>query len=394
MSNRSNTMNKTDDFLTISRVPIIFWILLVYVVALLLQFVNQIKLLESLFFTAIFSLHAFMHWFSYKFKEKAVWYYLALQGSLVFTAAIILPKGAPVVLIGLLTLLIAQSIVKLQSIFKVFLTFILYYGVYCLFIVRVYGLSELPLFILILFFILVIVIFYSVIYSREVKTRIRMEYYLKELELAYERVEELTLLNERQRMARDLHDTLAQGVAGLVMQMEALDAYLIKNDIEKSRHIVQMSMQQARNTLKEARQSIDSLRSYSQENKDFSQAVLKMIDEFKNFSTLEVSEQVEDKIYIPSIVSTHCLFILSECLTNIVKHANAQTVFVTLMITDNRLILKIKDDGIGFNVERKSQLIKNYGILGLQERVRLLNGDLEIKSTIALGTEVIIRIPI
>lgn len=78
----------------------------------------------------------------------------------------------------------------------------------------------------------------------------------------------------------------------------------------------------------------------------------------------------------------------------IVKHANAQTVSVIVVVTDNRLILKVKDDGVGFDVDKKSHLIKNYGILGLQERVRLLNGDLEMRSTIAFGTEIIVRIPI
>lgn len=90
MSKCSNTMSKTDDFLTISRAPIIFWILLVYIVALFLQFINQIKFLESILFTSIFILYAFMHWFSFKFKGTAIWHYLVFQGSLIFIAAFLL----------------------------------------------------------------------------------------------------------------------------------------------------------------------------------------------------------------------------------------------------------------------------------------------------------------
>lgn len=72
MSKCSNTMGKTDDLLTISRAPIIFWNLLAYIVALFLQFVNQIKFLESILFTSIFILYALIHWFSFKFKGTAI----------------------------------------------------------------------------------------------------------------------------------------------------------------------------------------------------------------------------------------------------------------------------------------------------------------------------------
>lgn len=94
MSKCSNTMGKTDDLLTISRAPIIFWNLLAYIVALFLQFVNQIKFLESILFTSIFILYALIHWFSFKFKGTAIQYYLVFQGSLIFIAAFLLPKGA------------------------------------------------------------------------------------------------------------------------------------------------------------------------------------------------------------------------------------------------------------------------------------------------------------
>lgn len=394
MGKYSVGVSEIDDLLTTSRVPVIFWIILVYVVAILVQFINDIALLESSIFTFVLLIHAFLHWIAYRFKEYMNWYYLLIQGILVFSAAFLLPKGAPVILIGLLTLLIAQSITKLQNLYKVFLVFILYYSIYCVSIASIYGLNELPLFILILFFILIIVIVYSVIYSRQVRTRIRMEYYLVELKLAHERVEELTLLNERQRMARDLHDTLAQGVAGLVMQLEALDAHLAKKNIEKSRHIVHMSMEQARNTLRDARKSIDDLRASSHEYEDFHRALIKMIDEFEKFSSLRVSDKIDQGIQMSNMATEHCLFILSECLTNIVKHAYAQEVWVIVTSKENEMVMKIKDNGIGFDLEKSSKRSGSYGMLGLNERVRLLNGELKIESVPSKGTEVTVRVPI
>lgn len=102
----------------------------------------------------------------------------------------------------------------------------LLYGLFCVAIGINYGLDDLPLLIPVLFIILSIIIFYTVLYNRQVNERQRMGYFLRELEQAHQKVEELTLSNERQRMARDLHDTLAQGLAGLIMQLEAVDAYL------------------------------------------------------------------------------------------------------------------------------------------------------------------------
>ena len=386
--------SKTDDLLTTSRTPVIFWIILVYIAALVLQYIEDFALLESVIFTLILGIHIFLHWMAHKFHGYMNWYYLIVQGALIFFAAFLLPDGSPVILIGLLTLLIAQSITKLQSVLKVFFIFILYYSVYCVFIVSKYGVNELPLFILVLFIILIIVVVYSVIYSRQVKTRIRMEYYLKELELAHQRVEELALLNERQRMARDLHDTLAQGLAGLVMQLEALDAHLAKSNVEKSRSIVHKSMRQARETLRDARKAIDDLRATSSEYEDFDQGVRNIIDEFKEFSELQVEEKIVEGIHLSSLATEHCLFILSECLTNIVKHAFAKEVHVLLSTTENELILKIKDDGIGFNPEKSNRQPGKYGLLGLKERVRLLKGELTIESIPAEGTEVTVIVPI
>lgn len=391
---RMESFSKTDDLLTTSRTPVIFWIVLVYIAALVLQYIEDFALLKSVVFTSLIGIHIYLHWIAHKFYGYMNWYYLIVQGALIFFAAFLLPDGSPVILIGLLTLLIAQSITKLQSVLKVFIIFILYYSIYCVFIVSKYGVNELPLFILVLFFILIIVVVYSVIYSRQVKTRIRMEYYLKELELAHQKVEELALLNERQRMARDLHDTLAQGLAGLVMQLEALDAHLAKSNVEKSRSIVHKSMRQARETLRNARKAIDDLRAASSEYENFDQGVRNIIDEFKEFSELHVKEEMDEGIHLSSLTTEHCLFILSECLTNIVKHAFAKEVHVRVTTTENELVLKVKDDGIGFSPEKSSRQTGKYGLLGLKERVRLLNGELTIESIPAEGTEVTVIVPI
>lgn len=394
MNKYSIVSTKEDDFLTTSRIPVILWILLVYVTALVAQYIEDFAVVESIMVFFVFLIHIFLYWIAYKFQDRMNWYYLLTQGTLVFVAASLLPDSSYVVLIGLLSLLVAQSIEKLQSILKALTIFILYYLVYCIFIITRYGINELPRFLLVFLFILIIVIGYSSIYSRQVKTRIRMEYYLEELSLTHQKVEELTLLNERQRMARDLHDTLAQGVAGLVMQLEAIDAHLSKNNVEKSQSIVRNSMRQARETLNETRKAIDNLRGGSNEYKNFQQAVNNMLEDFEEFSGIHVLKEINKKVQLSEKTIEHCLYILSECLTNIVKHAHAQEVTIVIKASEKNISMAIKDDGIGFNVEKRSKQSGKYGLLGLNERVRLLNGELMIRSVPTEGTEVTVIVPI
>lgn len=128
---------------------------------------------------------------------------------IVFAASFIL-------LVGLLPLLIAQSIISFKKKIQVVLVFTLLYSQYCVAILLNYGTGEMALFIFIFFLIVIIVLFYYSIYSGQVNARKRTQYYLAELEAAHLKLEKLTLANERQRMARDLHDTLAQGLAGLI----------------------------------------------------------------------------------------------------------------------------------------------------------------------------------
>jgi NarL family two-component system sensor histidine kinase YdfH len=116
---------------------------------------------------------------------------------------------------------------------------------------------------------------YVTLYVRQAEARERAELLAAELETANQqlteyaaRVEDLTIATERQRMARELHDTLSQGLAGLILQLEAADAHLGNNRTEKARSIVASTMEQARATLTDARQVIDDLRKPSLDDLD------------------------------------------------------------------------------------------------------------------------------
>jgi NarL family two-component system sensor histidine kinase YdfH len=190
------------------------------------------------------------------------------------------------------------------------------------------------------------------------------------------KIESLTLQNERQRMARELHDTLAQGVAGLVLQLEAVKAHLNSNRTERAAEIVEQSITRARSTLAESRAAIDNLRAVPANVTD---VVREKVETFKQSTgvacALEISV-TENQLGMEII--DHAMNILSESLTNISRHAQASNVKVSLFIQNKALELEVRDNGKGFDVKQETK--GHYGLVGMHERARLTGGMLSIES--------------
>lgn len=190
------------------------------------------------------------------------------------------------------------------------------------------------------------------------------------------KIESLTLQNERQRMARELHDTLAQGVAGLVLQLEAVKAHLSSDRKERASSIVEQALLRARATLSESRAAIDDLRS---DSGNLSESIQEKVNRFTQATgipcTLEISIHENE---FSNETTNHAVSILNEALANITRHAQAKHVNVKFFIQNEKLELEIQDDGIGFDVNQESS--GHYGLLGMRERARLTNGNLDVES--------------
>jgi len=385
-----NLKRKIDNFSDESLL-LIPWAIVVYIGAVLVQSVENISLLHSIIFSFIILIYVIFQRFSWVFVDRRKYYYFMIQSGLLFVSTMIMPLGTSIILMGLLPFLIAQAITMFSNAFKVIITFIFLYIPYCFVVNFIFGGDMLAIFIVVFFFILMIVVSYSIIYNRQVRV---LHKYLRELEITHRRVEELTLVTERQRMARDLHDTLAQGLAGIIMQLEAVDSHLINRNIEKSHQIVKKSMQQARNTLAEARQVIDDLRSDSFYEINFYQAVKEEIKKVKMLTSIKIKSEIILINKLPSLIKEHSLFIISECLTNAVRHSKADSVNLKIKEELKMLLIIVEDDGIGFNINSIGKKNGHYGLVGINERVRLLDGYVKITSRSSRGTTIQIEIPI
>ena len=238
---------------------------------------------------------------------------------------------------------------------------------------------------------------YVTLYVRQAEAREKAEALAAELEAANQqlteyaaRVEDLTITTERQRMARELHDTLSQGLAGLILQLEATDAHLNNNHTAKAQSIIGNAMEQARATLADARRAIDDLRQSSLD--DLDSALHLEISRFTNATGIPILFHTDQIPPLPAPVTETLVRAVAEALTNVANHAQAHNVAVDVRIKDKSISVTIQDDGRGFDASAIPS--GHYGILGIKERVRLVNGSFEIQSNNGKGTTIRIDIPI
>jgi NarL family two-component system sensor histidine kinase YdfH len=242
-------------------------------------------------------------------------------------------------------------------------------------------------------------ILYTTMYVRQSQARERAQELLEELELANRQlreyaaqVEDLTIASERQRMARELHDTLSQGLAGLILQLEAVDAHLAQDKAERARAIVRETMERARQTLADARRAIDDLR--APQTPGLGEAARQEADRFTAATGIPCAVTLALTDPIPEPVAEAAIRVVSEGLTNIARHARAAnaTLRIASLPEGNTLEIEITDDGVGFDTQ--SVDAGHYGLLGMRERVRLAGGSFEVDTAPGKGTRLTMRIPL
>jgi NarL family two-component system sensor histidine kinase YdfH len=199
------------------------------------------------------------------------------------------------------------------------------------------------------------------------------------------RIESLTLQNERQRMARELHDTLAQGLSGLVLQLEAVRAHLASRRVDRASAIVDQALARARGTLGESRAAIDDLRT---RRADLAESVRGRVDRFTQATGIvcELKLSLQEN-QLSEETTDHALGILSEALANITRHAQATEVSIQFRVQADKLELDVRDNGKGFDVDSQTGA-GHYGLLGMRERARLTGGRLTVESNAQHGTRV------
>jgi signal transduction histidine kinase len=200
------------------------------------------------------------------------------------------------------------------------------------------------------------------------------------------------IATERARLAGEIHDTLAAGLAGVVSQLEALDAQLEPDHPLRGR--VQVSSDIARESLQEARRSVRALRPGPLDGGSLTSALIEVVDGARRRSELPVDLRVTGcEVDVGAQVEQAILRAAQEALVNIDRHAGATAAHVTLSFVDEVIALDVTDDGVGFDPGTRGD---GHGLVIMGERIEALGGtvDLDSDSDSGTGTTLTVTVPL
>lgn len=201
-------------------------------------------------------------------------------------------------------------------------------------------------------------------------------------------------VEERNRLAREIHDTLAQGLAAIALQLETADALLdAQGGLDQPQQAVRQALMLTRANLDEARRSVHDLRAAPLEGRTLAAALKNLAQEVAHKFNLSVAfNAVGGHRPLPVALEAGLYRVAQEALTNVGLHAQAKNTRLELLLTPDKIQLIIQDDGRGF--DPNSVAPHRYGVMGMNERVKLLGGELRIESEVGKGTKLIVVAPL
>lgn len=199
-------------------------------------------------------------------------------------------------------------------------------------------------------------------------------------------VKRLSIVEERNRIARDIHDNLGHNMTALIMQLQMAEHY-IKTDSPKSQELLINSIKTAKDSLSGIREVVETLRE-TRAIPATDKAIKALAEEFSVKTGIETELNINGKIINNQQASEAIYHILQECLTNAVRHGDATKIWLELDYKNDSVTFNIKDNGTG-----AENLTEGYGMKGIRERVNDFNGSVEFKSENGFVIEGFILLP-
>lgn len=262
-----------------------------------------------------------------------------------------------------------------------------------------FGMPEALSFILLYAAALVFVAVFVSMVQQATEARQRSEQLLAQLQSAHEQLqtyanqaEELAIANERTRLARDLHDSVAQTLYGLTLQAEAASRKLATGQLRAVQDHLAGIQEDARQTLQETRLLIFELRPPILEDRGLAAALQARLDAVEARGGVTAHLDLQEIQNLPVKVETGLYRIAQEALNNVAKHAGASDLTVLLSQSAGWVTLEIADNGLGFDTA--SIPSGSLGLLGMAERVQQMNGRFTIRSAPDEGTTIKVEVPI
>jgi len=210
----------------------------------------------------------------------------------------------------------------------------------------------------------------------------------------FARSTQLGAVEERNRLAREIHDTIAQGLTATTLQLESADALLATgSSTERAREPLRRALSLTQSNLEEARRSVLDLRAAPLNGRSLSEGLQALVNGWETETGVPVRFQaVNGSRPLPPRVEVALYRICQEALTNVARHAEARRVTVRLVATPEQVQLTIEDDGLGLDASNTAE--DRYGLVGMNERARMLGGALDLSTSPGAGTRVRVTIPL
>ena len=195
-------------------------------------------------------------------------------------------------------------------------------------------------------------------------------------------------------MAREIHDTQAQGFTGIVLQLEAAEQAFATSATDANRHLAQAKVL-ARESLQEARRSVMDLLPKALDGQSLEEALGQELRRFDaaGRETVTLTVSGAPRRFAPSLEAS-LLRICQESLTNVQRHAAASDVRVELCFADEMVSMVVRDDGVGFSPGGNNDAPAGFGLRGMSERARQLGGTLTVETAAGDSTSVTVQIPV
>ena len=196
------------------------------------------------------------------------------------------------------------------------------------------------------------------------------------------------VLQERSRLSREMHDTLLQGFAGVVYQLEAASRQAAKAP-DESRMRIDRAIEQADQSLREAREALSSLRLSALQNNTLPEALRTAGEQIVDGTSIRFEPEVKGRVQeLPYEVQANLYIIGREAMSNAMNHGEPGRILLQLVYSSDKVRLRVEDDGKGFDVERTSSRNNHWGLAGMRERANHIGAQFSLDSSPGCGTRV------
>ncbi len=203
-------------------------------------------------------------------------------------------------------------------------------------------------------------------------------------------IEELAAVQERNRIAREIHDSLGHALTSLNVQLQT-GLKLWRRNPEEAHAFLEQAQQLGTMAMQEVRQSVSALRADERPEPPLEEAIATLLQEFQQSTGIPIHSSIHLTTLLSPEVSRALYRLTQEALTNVCKHAKATEVRLDLKAELNQVYLAIADNGRGFSYP---QITSGYGLQGMKERVDAVNGDFHLQTSPGQGCQITITLPL